>query len=75
MNIVKINNTKVIPPILNAGLENKPVLGSDFIPEPYANICVLGRKNSGKSSCIYTLLKNCSGKGSTVFIISPRVSI
>jgi AAA+ ATPase superfamily predicted ATPase len=69
----KINNNKVIPPVLNQGLDDKPILGSTYLPEPYGNVCILGRKNSGKSSCIYTLLKNCTGKGTTVFIISPTV--
>lgn len=74
MKIEFINNVKIKPVITNQdGWNSKTVRGYDYYTNPYSNVCLLARKNSGKSTVIYRALEQCVAKGTNVFIFSPTV--
>ena len=63
----KINNEKVeLVPMVGMGEDKRPVRGEALFPELYANIFLCARKNSGKTSLIYTILKKCCGRDTKV---------
>lgn len=67
--IKKINDVKVRPPqLLTQNKDTRPVKGADMFPEVYSNIFICSKKKSGKSVCIFNILKKCIGKDTTVII-------
>jgi hypothetical protein len=55
--LVRINNHNVGPvPQLVGGADTRPVKGGDIVAEPFANIAMIGKKESGKTSVIYKVL-------------------
>ena len=61
----QINNVKVSAiPIIGGG-DMRPIKGSELFPEVFANIFICAKKNSGKTSTIYKIIKSCSVKGVT----------
>jgi len=71
----KINNIVVRPiPTFGGDREDaRPIKGAALCPELYANIFITARKKSGKTTIIYTLLKHCVGRDTTVVIFSSTV--
>lgn len=67
MDIQKINRHIVKPiPIPN---ENKnPALGEEICSEAYANIFLVAKKKSGKTSALYHILKTCTGPNTKIVI-------
>lgn len=67
-----INKQKVnrIPNYGGAEEDKRPIAGYDVCPELYANIFICSRKNSGKTTIIHHILKNCATKDTTVIIFS-----
>lgn len=50
---------------------DKPVKGSDWFPEPYANIFLLAKKQSGKTTLIENILERTAGKRTQfIFVVS-----
>ena len=49
----------------------RPALGAEYFTEPYANILLLAKKNSGKTTIIYNIIKNCAGPKTEVIIFCP----
>lgn len=69
-------NDILIKPVIKGKNHNKnSIQAYDWYPEPYANVCLLARKKSGKSNCIYRAMEKCATKGTNVFIFSPTVHI
>ena len=61
----QINNVKVgAIPIIGGG-DSRPIKGEELFSEVYANIFICAKKNSGKTSTIYKIIKSCSVKGVT----------
>jgi hypothetical protein len=63
----KINDVKVKPIKIKNPL-NKPAKGEDMFPNPFGNIIIVARKNSGKSNLIANIIKNCAEPGETSVI-------
>jgi hypothetical protein len=69
----KINDIKVTP-LNTPKIDPSKIKGYDMIPELYANIYLVAHKKSGKTTCIFNILKNCTNKdtklvffGSTIY--------
>lgn len=60
MELEQINDISIKPLISNkVPYSKKTVRGFDYYPEPYANICMLARKKSGKTNAVYRALEEC----------------
>lgn len=59
--VSKINNVKVNAIPLEKIDPNK-IKGYDLFAEPYANIYMVAHKKSGKTTCIFKILKECANK-------------
>lgn len=69
-------NDVSIKPVIHKTNENKNnVRAFNYYENPYSNICLMARKNSGKSTVIYRALEQCAKKGTNVFLFSPTVNI
>ena len=63
----KINNV-VIDPIQVNQVNPKDILGYDVIPMLYSNIFICGRKGSGKTNVLFTIMQHCIGKNTNVVV-------
>ena len=70
---VKKINDEIVKPITLPQINNETIKGYDLFPELYANIFILGKKKSGKSSVIFKILKSCSNKKTHVVIFCSTV--
>ena len=63
-----INNEIVKPIEQYAGgqLDLRPVKGQQLCREPYANIFLVAKKKSGKTSAIFKILKECIGRDTKI---------
>ena len=67
----QINNIKVGQIQTGGGDAAKPVRGASIFPEPYANVFLLAKKKSGKTTLLTKILKQCTGpKTKLVFMVS-----
>lgn len=69
----KINDVRVEPVVNPPTYSKKTVLGYDWFKNPYANVALIARKNSGKSCLIYNCLEKCVGKDCNVLVFSSTV--
>ena len=51
-------------------LESDKVLGSDLFEKLYANVLILAKKNSGKTTVVYNIIRECADKDTTVIVFS-----
>ena len=71
--IEKINKSIVsVPDSFNSD-RKKPALGYKLFPEPYSNIFLSAKKNSGKTWTIFHILKKCMGKDTKLVIFCSTV--
>ena len=63
----KINDVKVTP-ITTHKPKPEEIKGYNIIPEIYANIYICGRKNSGKTNVLFTIMKQCTNKKTIIII-------
>lgn len=54
----KINNIKVEPVDGGEKFNPKKIIGYDYFNEPFCNIFIVARKNSGKTTLIYNILRH-----------------
>src|SRR4051812_45287366 len=69
----KVNDIKVqgIPKFGGTTGVELPSLGHDFFVEPYPNVMISARKQSGKTWVMYEILKGCIDKDTVViFFVS-----
>jgi hypothetical protein len=67
MQTKKIHNKTVKTiPLGPAGRDERPVRGSDYIETCFANVMLCAKKNSGKTTVIYNILKACAGPKTTI---------
>jgi len=66
--IQKINNVQVKPMKIKNKLD-RPAKGHDMFTNPYSNIFILSRKNSGKSVLIANIIKKCCRKDFTTVVV------
>lgn len=72
--IRKVNNAVVRPiPLEQVPPEN--IKGYELFDKVFANIFLLAKKRSGKTSTIFRILKSCVGKQSTLFIFASTIHI
>lgn len=62
IDLERINNIDILP--INLNKRNKrDVLASEYFSEPFCNIFILAKKNSGKTTLIFNLLQHLLKKG------------
>lgn len=69
----KLNNFKV-KPLINSDRPIENIGGGTLIPEVYANIFLLSKKKTGKTTLLYNLLKACCNKKTNVVIFSSTIN-
>ena len=70
---IKKINTEIVKPIPIKCLDQDEIKGYCLFPELYANIFLVARKKSGKTSTIYKILKTCVGKKTKVHVFASTV--
>lgn len=68
----KINKIE-INPVVTKDFSKDKVKGKAYFAEPYANIALIARKKSGKSTLIYEIVKNCASTKTIVYIFASTV--
>jgi hypothetical protein len=65
----KLNNDEigVIPDLIGSGQDDRKVKGGHIL-DIFHNVFLCARKKSGKTSCIYKILKECAGKDTIVVL-------
>lgn len=63
----KINHVK-IETIKIPKIDNSKVLGAELFPHIYSNVYISAKKNSGKTTVIYNIIKKCCDKNSVVVV-------
>ena len=73
---IKLNDHKIggIPDLIGGDKNELPVRGSKLITELYANICIIGRKESGKTSLLFLIIKECIGKNTKVYLFGHTMN-
>jgi phosphoribosylformylglycinamidine (FGAM) synthase PurS component len=66
-------NKEVVTPIDIPKLDKTRIKGYELFEELYANIFLLAKKKSGKTSTIYKILQKCSNKQTNIIIFSSTV--
>lgn len=69
----KINDVTIKPIPMIGGGDTRPVKGAQLFPELYANIFLCAKKNSGKSSVIYKIINDCSGRDTKILAFVSTV--
>ena len=72
ISLKQINSEKV-EPIDVPQYSHDEIMGSNLFEELYANIFLLAKKKSGKTSAIFNILKKCCGKNTHVIIFCTTV--
>lgn len=67
-------NKKNVRPISNHKLNKDEIKGGDLFEEIYSNIFICAKKKSGKTSLIWTILKECSGRDTTIIIFAATAT-
>ena len=72
MKLIQINDIKIKPIKASADneLESK---GSAFFENAYSNIYLCAKKKSGKSTCLYNIVRSCINKYTKVYIFCSTV--
>lgn len=73
--VKKINEQTVKPIKLKSQVDDRPVLGGELFPEPYANITLIARKKSGKTQVCFKILKECAGPNTKVLAFCSTINI
>ena len=63
----KLNDVKA-EPIKQKGGSKKPAKGEKLFPEPYANICIMAKKKSGKTTVVKKIIEDCATKNTIVIV-------
>jgi hypothetical protein len=68
----KINNVK-IKPLKIPKINVCDIRGKDYFENLFPNVLLLARKNSGKTTVLYHILKNCTNKKTKVFLFCSTI--
>ena len=66
-------NSHVVNAVPLQDVDLRPVKGKDICAEAFANIFLVAKKRSGKTSVIFKLLKECSGKNTRIIVFCSTV--
>ena len=72
LSIQKINK-EIVTPIDVPKVDKSKIKGFELFDELYANIFLLAKKKSGKTSTIFKILQKCSNKKTNIIIFSSTV--
>ena len=64
----KLNNEVVKEVPLLEAIDTRPVKGAALFPEIYANVFLCAKKKSGKTSCVYKIVKKCAGPKTKIVV-------
>ena len=71
---VKTINKETIKPIPLEGKQDmRPILGESLFPEIYANIALIAKKKSGKTTALHHILKRCAGRDTNVIFFCSTI--
>lgn len=70
---VKKINREVVKPIAIQKADPEKIKGYKLFPELYSNIFLCSRKKSGKTCCVFKILKTCADKDTKIYIFSTTV--
>ncbi len=68
LKLKKINNEHVKRIPIPSALDKRPVRGGNICSEVYSNLFLCAKKKSGKTSCIFTIMKKCCDKKTKIVI-------
>lgn len=68
----KINDIEIKPLNVNHA-KPEEIMGYDIIPMLYSNIFICGKKGSGKSNIVFTIMKHCIDKNTKVVIFCSTI--
>lgn len=72
--VLKKINKEVIKPIkIDLPEDNRPILGESLFSEIFANIALIAKKKSGKTTALNHILKRCAGKDTTVIFFCSTI--
>ena len=63
----KVNNCKVRAIPKEGGEDKRPIKGYEMCPCLYANIYLVAKKNSGKTTVIWNIIDRCAGRDTIIF--------
>ena len=69
----QINNHVVRPIPIPSSFDTRPIKGFDLCETLYANIFLTAKKNSGKTSTIFKIMKHCSDKKTIIIIFCSTI--
>ena len=69
---VKVSNNNVR--VVSSTSADAPARGGDWFKEPYANIFLLAKKKSGKTTVLENILKRCAGPKTKFIFIATTVN-
>lgn len=73
MQTAKINSVKVKPAPIKR-IDPKLVKGADMFPNLYGNVFICAKKESGKTTVIWNVLKECADKDTRIIIFSSTLN-
>ena len=69
----QINNHVVRPIPIPSSFDTRPIKGFDLCETLFANIFLTAKKNSGKTSTIFKIMKHCSDKKTIIIIFCSTI--
>lgn len=73
ISVKKINDETVKPIKLITPPDDRRIKGGKLFADVYANIFLVGKKKSGKTSVIFKILDKCAGKNTKIIIFASTV--
>ena len=71
--ILKQINNQYVKAIPIPDEDTRPIKGKDLVEEVYANIALIAKKNSGKTSALFKIMKECSVSKTIIVIFCSTV--
>lgn len=73
MQVERLHNLTV-DPVIRKQEDIEKIAGHKLFQKLEANIAICGTTNSGKTNCLYTILKNCAGKKTNIILFASAVN-
>ncbi len=73
MQTKQINNIHIAP-VVHLAIKEEEIRGYDYFTNLYANIDVCAKRKSGKSTLIYNILNNCTGRRTNVVFFCSTIN-
>src|SRR6185437_8753480 len=66
-------NKQIVKAIPLPDEDTRPIKGEDLCPHLYGNIFLCAKKNSGKTSVVFKLMKECCNKNTIIYVFCSTV--